>query len=302
MAKQSGNRTSGGGNGTAGKAAEALASTVENRDLRKAGMIGSLAKGLRILEFVAAAPSLVRLRTIAAHFGMDRSAAYRFLATLEQFGYVTKDAETKAYSLGPGLARLQRLTLSRSALIELARPFLRRLSEQTSQTSFLAMIENNRALLLEVAPGNTVVGVYVGQEEPLYCTAAGKAVLAMLPEGERDHVIAQLNLKRSTPRTISSKSVLRRELADIRASGVAFDECEWRDEVCCIGAPILDETGYPLAAISLSMVDASIVGGPRAQTEWIELVRQSARDASLFLAETDMIGPGGRRRPAGMSG
>jgi DNA-binding IclR family transcriptional regulator len=302
MAKHPDNRKSGGGTGGSATPTSSADSETQGAASRRSGTIGSLAKGLRILEFVAGAPSLVRLRTIAAHFSMDRSAAFRFLATLEQFGYVSKDQETKAYSLGPGLARIRRLSRSRGELIELARPFLKRLSEQTGQTSFVAMIENNRALLLEVAPGNNIVGVYVGQDEPLYCTAAGKAVLALLPRDEQDQIIRDLNLKKSTPRTTSSKSVLRRELDEIRASGIAFDDREWHDDLCCIGAPIVDETGYPLAAISLSMIDASIEGGPRAQTQWIERVRQSALDASRSLAEAETNISRSRQRPSGTSG
>jgi IclR family acetate operon transcriptional repressor len=245
-----------------------------------------LAKGLQILEYVICAPGKVRLRSIATHFNMDRSAAFRFLATLEAFEYISKDTETKAYSPGPGLVRLRRLARPRSELIELTSPFLNRISELTGQTGYLAMLENDRALLLEVTPGRGVVSVrhYVGQLEPLYCTSVGKAILAMLPAAEQNAIIRGLVLKKNTPRTIVSKRALRQQLAEIQASGVAFDECEWREEICCIGAPILDETGYPIAAVGMSMVDALVKGGPRAMKEWIKVVRDAASDAGSVLA------------------
>lgn len=252
---------------------------------QSSNVIASLAKGLRILEYVTSAPSTVRLRSVAAHFDMDRSAAFRFLATLEQFQYVTKDPETKAYSPGPGLARLRRMARPRRELIERVKPFLNKLSKRTGQTGYLAMLEGDRALLLEVAPGDNVVSVrhYVGQLEPLYCTSVGKAILAMLPDAEQAEILRTLTFKKNTPKTISNKSVLREQLSEIRSSGVAFDECEWREEICCIGAPILDELGYPVAAIGLSMVDALVKGGPRAQTAWIEMVQQAAHDAGAAL-------------------
>lgn len=250
------------------------------------GMIASLAKGLRILEYIASSPGEVRLRSVAAHFDMDRSAAFRILATLEALGYVVKDPETKAYSPGVALARLRRQARRRHELIEITNPFLRRLSEQTGQTGYLAILENERALLLEVAPGHNVVSVrhYVGQLEPLYCTSVGKAILALLPEPEASEILRTLELKKCTSRTISSKTVLRGQLKEIRASGVAFDECEWKEEICCIGVPILDETGYPVAAIGLSMVHALVKGGPRSKIDWIELIKQAASDAGAALA------------------
>jgi IclR family acetate operon transcriptional repressor len=219
---------------------------------------------------------------------MDRSAAFRFLATLEQFEYVSKDPETKAYSPGPGLARLRRLARPRSELIEFTSPFLNRISELTGQTGYLAMLENDRALLVEVTPGHGIVSVrhFVGQLEPLYCTSVGKAILAMLPAAEQDEIIRNLVLKKNTPHTIVSKRILRRHLSEIRAAGVAFDECEWREEICCIGAPILDDTGYPIAAVGMSMVDALVKGGPRAMKDWIKIVRDAASDAGSALAGT----------------
>lgn len=261
---------------------------------RKRGMIASLEKGLRILEYVASSSGTVRLRSVAAHFGMDRSAAFRILATLEGMEYVTKDPDTKAYTPGPALARLRRQARQRHELIEVANPFLRRLSEQTGQTGYLAILENKRALLLEVAPGHNVVSVrhYVGQLEPLYCTAVGKAILALLPESEAREIMQSLELKKCTSRTISNKAVLRSQLIEIRKTGIAFDECEWREEICCIGAPILDETGYPVAAVGLSMVDALVKGGPRSKTDWIKLVRQAASDAGAALTSDERMNGG----------
>lgn len=266
-------------------------STVDTADSKR-GMVSSLAKGLHILEYVTSAPGLVRLRSVAAHCNIDRSAAFRFLATLEKFEYVKKDPETKAYSPGSGLARLHRLARPRSELMEAINPFLSRLSKLTGQTGYLAMLEDNRALLLEVSPGHNVVSVrhYAGQLEPLYCTAVGKALLAMLPIPERDEIMRKLVLKKNTPNTISSKAVLREQLAETRITGVAFDDCEWREEICCIGAPILDETGYPVAAVGLSMVHALVKGGPRSKTRWIELVQETALDAGKIIAGARKFG------------
>jgi len=262
------------------------------RGAENVGTVSSLTKGLRILEYVTSAPGTVRLRSIAAHFGMDRSAAFRFLATLGQLDYVTKDPETRAYSPGPGLARLYRLARPRSEIIETINPFLNRLSELTGQTGYLAMLDGDRAILLEVVPGHNVVSVrhYVGQLEPLYCTAVGKALLATLPPAERNAIVATLELKKHTPSTISSKKELLAQLAGVRDTGIAFDECEWREEIACIGAPILDETGYPVAAVGLSMVAALVKGGPRTKVDWIARVRDTAADVSKILAGVSVFG------------
>ena len=280
------------GSGTKGDAKRVVRRAASGPVAENVGTVSSLVKGLRILEYVTSASGTVRLRSIAAHFGMDRSAAFRFLTTLGQLDYVTKDPETKAYSPGPGLTRLYRLARPRHEIIETINPFLKRLSEQTGQTGYLAMLDGDRAILLEVVPGHNVVSVrhYVGQLEPLYCTAVGKALLATLPIAERDAIVATLELKRNTPNTLSNKKELLAQLVEVRDTGIAFDECEWREEIACIGAPILDETGYPVAAVGLSMVAALVGGGPRTKADWIARVRDTAADVGRILAGVSVFG------------
>jgi len=253
-----------------------------------AGPIQSLARGLALMEFVVSAGEPVRLRDIAAGLGYDPSTALRLLTTLEQCGFITKDPVGKSYSQGPKLARLRRFSPARGLLIERLRPHLNRLNEQTGMTTYLGVLERDRATIIEVIPAKHIVSVrqLPGDTEPLYRGAVGKSLLANLPEQLQRSMIDSMQFQRFTPNTVTDKEALARELAEVRASGIAFDEAEGHEDVCCIAAAVLDDSGYPLASVGISMVRALVSGGARGQAAWIDIVRDTAFAARRAVVPT----------------
>ncbi len=249
------------------------------------GSVQSLARGLELLEFIVAAGEPVRLRDIAGRLSYDRSTALRLLMTLERSGFVSKDAKSKCYSQGPKLARLRRYTPARGLLIERLRPHLNRLNERTGMTTYLGVLEHDQATIIEVIAAKHIVSVrqLPGDTEPLYRGAVGKSLLANLPAPLQSGMLDVMRFQRFTARTITDKATLLNELLEIRASGVAFDEAEGHDDVCCISAAVLDDSGYPLASIGISMVKALVPNGARGQTAWIENVRDAAFSARRAL-------------------
>lgn len=250
------------------------------------GTLTTLARGLRVLEYVVKSARLVRLRDVAEAFDMDRSAALRFLRTLEHEGFVTKHESIKAYSIGPKLLTLPRLAPIVEQLIERVRPALVDLAKQTGQWSHLAILQDTRAILVEIVPSDARVAVKqaVGDLEPLYTSAVGKAIYSFLPEAERRGIGAKLVFNRLTDRTLRSVNALEKEARIIRDTRVAFDRGEGNEQVTCIASPILDAQGYPKASIGISIVAAHLDGPVDEERDSIELVKKAARniERSLF--------------------
>ena len=251
---------------------------------RGTGAVQSLARGLELLELVCLAGEPVRLRDIAGRLGLDRSTALRLLMTLERAGFVSKDP-LKRYSPGPTLARLRRFSPARGLLIERLRPLLNGLNQATGMTTYLGILERDQAVIIEVLPSRHVISVrqLPGDTEPLYRGAVGKSLLANLPDQLQRGMIASLAFQRFTANTIVDADTLSRELAEVRSSGVAFDEGEGHEDVCCIAAAVLDDAGLPLASVGISMVRALVRNGARGQTAWIETVRDTATQARRLL-------------------
>jgi DNA-binding IclR family transcriptional regulator len=91
----------------------------------------------------------------------------------------------------------------------------------------------------------------IGGRLPLYCTAVGKALLAFSPPELFTRVV-ETGLERRTPRTITAPGLLRRQLNQVAASGVAFEYEESAVGIACIGAPVLDDADRAVAAISVT--------------------------------------------------
>ena len=249
-------------------------------------IIMSLEKGLNIFEYILMADRPLKLHEIATHFDIDKSSAFRFLNTLERSALVTKNAALKTYTPGSKLAAWSRMLRTDVSLVETARPFLKRLSTMTKQTSHLAVLQNDRVVLIEVMPADNVVSVKQtpGDWEPLYCTAVGKAILAFLPERERNRLIDQITFREQTPRTLTTPEMLRIELESVREETLAFDVGEANPQLCCIAAPVFDSSGYPVGSIGISMIYPVFPDGPRAQTAFISAVKQTAQEVSGALA------------------
>lgn len=92
---------------------------------------------------------------------------------------------------------------------------------------------------------------WIGREFPLHTSSPGKLVLASLPPDDLDRFLAE-PLQALTERTITDASALRRELARVRASGVAASDEEF--ELGCVGfsAAVNDWAGRPIAIVGVA--------------------------------------------------
>src|SRR5262249_55032535 len=92
----------------------------------------------------------------------------------------------------------------------------------------------------------------VGVVRPAYCPALGKVILAALLPDQLDRYLDRVELKPLTSKTITSAQRLRRELQDVRKTGIAFDDGEFDKEVRCAAMPVYDFSGQVIGAIGIS--------------------------------------------------
>jgi DNA-binding IclR family transcriptional regulator len=247
----------------------------------------TLARGLRILRFIGASPGLVRLRDVAHAFELERSVALRILQSLEAEGFLKKHEPLKAYSLGPALETLTKPRSLVERLSERARPFLERLTNETGQTAHVGILEDDRAVLVEVlmASGPVVVQQSPGDLEHLYCSAIGKVIYAFLPEKERRRIARRMVFERYKPATLKSVEALDAECVEIRREGIAFDRDEGPAPLACIAAPILDEHDYPVASVGISTISALIKKPIDKHRAWIRVVKNCAQRLQADLRQ-----------------
>ena len=192
---------------------------------------------------------------LGGELGVDKSTAFRILATLVGCGYAVRDGDSRRYRLGSKVVELSRRLLSRCELRREARPFLHELAEGTGETVTLAALVGDTVVRIdrEEARGNfqVVVASAIGSELPAHCTV-GKAILAGLPETEVRRILTAKGMKRYTMRTMVSVEALTAHLQTVRDQGYALDDEEYEEGLRCIGAPVHDHTGRVVGAMNIS--------------------------------------------------
>lgn len=246
----------------------------------KSAPVGVVGKVLRILEALDVASDGLQLKDIAQQTSINKATAYRFLAHLENEGYLFRD-DGGAYLVGPKLARLGSGTSYHLTLRKIGRPVLQNLWKITKETVNLAVLDGHEVLYLDVleSPHTFRLVSQIGSRRPLHCTALGKVILANLPAEEKEELLSAVKLERFTPHTLANSSKLKKDLTKVRHCGYSLDDEEAVLGSRCIGAAIFDITGRVAAAVSVS--------GPitRISRDKIQTISRATINAARMVSE-----------------
>lgn len=220
----------------------------------------------------------VSLSELARRSNLNKSTAFRLLATLERNAVVERVGVK--YRLGTRLHDLGRRSdstapeLVRDALL----PFLAEMFEMSRHTVNLAVLQCTEVVYLAKLYGhrNIATPSRIGGRLPAHCTAVGKVLLAYDPVAEAAALAGPL--PRLTAHSIDDPRRLAAELDRIRRDGVAIDDQESRAGLTCVAAPIRGPHGRPVAAMSVS---APLGADRRALTAMLRQVCASASRALL---------------------
>jgi DNA-binding IclR family transcriptional regulator len=218
-----------------------------------AASVGVISKVLRILEALQGSSSGLGLKAICDQTGINKSTAHRFLKHLERERYLLR-TEAGAYLIGPRLSQLSARGNQEATLQAVARPILWDLWKATHETVNLGVLDQGTVLYVDVieSPHEFRLSSRVGTRRSVHVTALGKALVAFLPEEDRRTILDSIAFQASTPKTIGNLVQFRQELEKIRRQGYAVDDEEAVQGARCVSAPILNSTGMPIAAVSVS--------------------------------------------------
>jgi DNA-binding IclR family transcriptional regulator len=213
-----------------------------------------LDRALAALEVLANSSSECSLAEICSTLKLHKSTAHRLMMVLEQHRLVEKNVDSGRYRLGLKLYEFGSKAFGAIDLRRHARPYLDRLQREISETVFFCMLDDGQVFYIEKIESQQSVrtACMVGSRAPAYCTAVGKAMLAELPDAEVNEIIRRWGLKAITPNTITTPAALKAELRAIRLRGYAIDNEEKEPGLRCLSAPVRNDTGKLLAALSVS--------------------------------------------------
>jgi DNA-binding IclR family transcriptional regulator len=245
-------------------------------------LIQSVDRALRMLEIVAASPAPPSATEIAAAAGVNRSTAWRLLATLECHDLIERDPDTGRYSVGLGTVRVASRA-GHASLVRKARPILERLTRDTGEAATLTISRATSLVVIDQVDAPRVVSVrWTGRALPIACTSVGKLLLAALPDEEVEQFL-ESPLERRTERSISDPSVLRTEVAESRRTGIAVSLSEYELGLNGFSIAACSDDGLPVAYISVTGPDYRL---PITRLPEIELpLRAAQRDLEAALRD-----------------
>ncbi len=216
--------------------------------------VQSLSRAVSLLRAIAEAPTGLTLRELSKAVGLAPSTVHRLLTALEAEGLADQEPGTTRWTIGVDAFTIGAAFLAARDLRTLARPYLKRLMEETQETASLYLEADGELVCIDqvecrqLMRATTRVGGRVG----MHHTAAGKAILAWREPDQARQILIDQGLAALTPRTLTKVEAVEAQFADIRRQGLGLDLEEHAIGLCCAAAVVFDERGQSVAAVSIS--------------------------------------------------
>jgi IclR family acetate operon transcriptional repressor len=219
------------------------------------GLVQSLCRALLLLEKLSEADNGCRLRDLCRSTGLSPSTAHRLLTTLEQRRFVAFDKDNSIWQVGSKCLTVGAVFMRRRTFLSDAARHMEILSQSLGEIVNLGVLDDDANVLVlkqtrarQLSSGLTAVGSRVSR----HASAMGKVLLASKSSTERERVLRLPNFARFTPKTIVEPSNFLAELDIVSARGYAIDDEESATGKRCIAAPVFNELGECVAAVSVS--------------------------------------------------
>jgi len=214
----------------------------------------AFSKFVHLLQLVADSDRPCSIAELSRLSGYPRGTVYRTVAGLMAERLLSASLHEKGYVLGPRLVELASRSWGRSELRLMAVDELSALRDATGETVHLAVPNDMSMVYIEKLESPSAVRMTsrIGTSVSLHSSSVGKAYLAALDDAACEQIMQRLRFPRYTPHTVASAEQLRAQLGVIRERGWSQDEEENEEGIFCFGAAIVDGTGRPVAAASVS--------------------------------------------------
>jgi DNA-binding IclR family transcriptional regulator len=212
--------------------------------------VPNLERALLVIDLLAEHSEGLTQSEISSRLGLANSSIFRITMTLLEYGYLHRN-DTKHFTLTGKFLTIGHKALHEDNLIVNALDIMRELRDKIKETILIGTIIDCEGVVLEQVLGSHPFKFSIdkGTRISLHCSAPGKAMLAFLPESECENIIMNMPFKKFNSKTIIEPDMFRKELDVVRKCGYGLDQGEELTGIHCIGAPVFNKYGYPIAAI-----------------------------------------------------
>lgn len=254
-------------------------------DKTEQNTIQSLDRAISVLRHMADRGGMA-LSELAKETDQSPATLYRILTTFQQHDFAEFNENDQVWNVGSGAYRIGSAFLRRTSLLEVSRPVLRQLMQDTGETANLGMERNDQVLFVFQVETHESIRAFFppGTQSKMHASGIGKALLAHFQKDRFEDWIARHGLEKFTEKTLTDPDQLREDLALTRSRGNSFDDEERNIGMRCIAAPVFNAFGDPIAGVSVSgpvsrMNDAKL-------SEIAEAVREAANRVTRAIGGT----------------
>jgi DNA-binding IclR family transcriptional regulator len=237
-----------------------------------------------ILGVLANAEGSVGIKDVATALGLPMSTSHRLLDLLVGQGIVQRDEQTRRYKIGVELFRLSSLISERHSIANFAEPILGRITQETGETSVLALYLPERDALIFAAKADSAqplrYRLQLHVPLPLAWGATSLAVLAHLPQKERQRAIRSSGASPVSGQNIDERA-LEARLGEICKQGYAFSQNEKLPGATGLAVPVFSGHGAIRGCIAFTI--PGVRYNPAQRDAFLRSLRQAARELSQAL-------------------
>jgi IclR family KDG regulon transcriptional repressor len=239
-------------------------------------------KCFAVLEVLAQSNEPMGISELSRRLNLNKSTVFNLVHTLIDLNVLESQPDGK-FALGMRFYTLRNMTGKRSALIQVAHPFLQTLNEQTKLSAFLGLRSDVHAILVDKVDSayGIKVSSEIGMRMPSLAGAGIKAMLSQLPDREIDEILIRTKLTRYTPHSVVNKAAYRRQILEVRKEGIAYDREEYIEGMIAFAVPVQANNRHLQAAVwtvglTSQVPESSLV-------ELTELMKGISREISCRL-------------------
>lgn len=206
--------------------------------------VTALARGLEVLRAFTPSDGLLGNGEIAERTGLPKATVTRLTYTLTKLGYLASIARLEKYQLAPSTLAIGYATLANMRIRQVARPYMQTLADYADASVSLGSRDRLNLIYVEHCRAKSAVMLRldVGSRIPMATTAMGRALIAALPEHERDWLLSRIKRQAGNdwPKV---RAGIMRAMKDLDARGFTISIGDWQRDVSGVGVPLIPSDG-----------------------------------------------------------
>jgi DNA-binding IclR family transcriptional regulator len=211
----------------------------------------ALARGLDVLRAFTATEGLLGNQEIAARAGLPKATVSRLTYTLTKLGYLTHVERLSKYQLAPAALSIGYSALINMRIRQIARPYMQELADYAGAS--VALGSRDRLSLIYVehcrSDASTLLRLDLGARIPIATTAMGRALLAVMPENEREWIMPHI-ARSEKDQWNKVRAGIERGIEDYQSRGFTLSVGDWQRDVSAVGVPLIPPDGLGVFAFN----------------------------------------------------